>query len=65
MVEDRGTKPVGAADSEGELGRSLVAPRREPRGEHAARPQRTVLVKRHQASSGRQGFENQLRFACL
>ena len=64
-VENFGAETIGAADREGELRYALVAPRREPVGEPAARPHGTALIEGDQPRPGRQCPEDQSRLARL
>ena len=64
-LDDRGPKPLGAADREGEGACAAVAPSREPVGEIAARPGRALWVERDEPGAGRPGGEDQLGLAQL
>ncbi len=63
VLGDGAAEPLGAADREGECRDPLVAPRREPLGEVAARPACPPLVERDEPGTRRQCREDQLGLA--
>ena len=62
-VDNPGSEPLGAADRKGKGGGTTVAPRREPIGEIAAGPGRSLLVQRDEPGAGGLRGEDQFRFA--